>query len=276
MEIQWPLVAFTCLTGAGGWLLVCAAIDHFKQLTSKTNSVANIVGFVIVVVGGLASVLHLSHPENILGALNRPTSGIFTEAVLTGLTALMCFIYFIVERKSTSKGALKVLAVLAAVFGAVLSFSSGASYMMGSQPTWNTPLLPLGFLGVAIPLGVSIYLGIAKLKGEKNLKPYCQLLFAAGIIAVILVALYAAVSGALHDAGLWCGIAALVLSGVAPAIIGFFLQKEPDQADGQVSKGDKSKALVCISVISTLLGSVFFHVLQYTGADFINNFYQMM
>lgn len=276
MEIQWPLVAFTCLTGAGGWLLVCAAIDRFKQCTVKTNSIANIVGFVIVVIGGLASVLHLSHPENILGALNRPTSGIFTEAVLTGLTALMCFVCWIVEKKSDSKGAVKVFAVLAAVFGAVLSFSSGASYMMGSQPTWNTPLLPIGFLAVAIPLGVSLYLGIAKLKGEKNLKLYYQLLFAGGIIAVIAIALYAAFSGALHDAGLWCGIAALVLSGVAAAIIGFLLQKDHVQAEAAEPKSDKSKALICISVICTLIGSIFFHVLQYTGADFINNFYQMM
>lgn len=283
MEIQWPLVAFTCLTGAGGWMLACTAADHFLKRTSKTNSTAIVVGFIIVVLGGLASVLHLSHPENILAALNRPQSGIFTEAVLTGLTAAMCFIYWAIDRKSSNETALKVFAVAAAVFGVVLSYSAGASYIMASQPTWNTVLLPIGFVGVAIPLGVAVYLLIACIKGETQLKTYQQALMAGGGIALVTSLLYAFASGAFHDAGMVCCAGAIVFSGLACAVLGYLLAgagkakagDEKDQAEGKTGKG-KVPALLIAALACALIGSVCFHVLQYTGADLINNFYEML
>lgn len=278
MEIQWPLVAFTCLTGAGGWMLACVAVDHFIKRTSKTNSTAIVVGFIIVVLGGLASVLHLSHPENILAALNRPQSGIFTEAVLTGLTAAMCFIYWVIDKKSRNKTALKVFAVAAAFFGVVLSYSAGASYIMASQPTWNTVLLPIGFVGVAIPLGVSIYLLIACIKGEESLKFYKQALAIGGLIALITSLLYAFCSGAFHDEGIVCCLGAAIFSGVACAALGYLLAKNTAASAGSEANGEKSKipALLIAALVCALIGSICFHVLQYTGADLINNFYGML
>ncbi len=286
MEIQWPLVAFTCLTGAGGWLLACVAADHFAKRTSKTNATAIVVGFVIVVLGGLASVLHLSHPENILAALNRPQSGIFTEAVLTGLTAAMCFVYWVLYKKKAGEIALKVFAVAAAVFGVVLSYSAGASYVMASQPTWNTLLLPLGFVGVAIPLGVATYLLVACIKGEEKLRCYQQTLLIGGLIALVTSLLYAISSGAFHDEGIGCCIGAVVLSGIACAAIGALLlagdKFKAAQAQGEASvAGDGKKdgrllVLVVAALVCALIGSICFHVLQYTGADLINNFYEML
>ena len=32
MEIQWSLVLFTALSGAGAWLVACAGFDTFKGL----------------------------------------------------------------------------------------------------------------------------------------------------------------------------------------------------------------------------------------------------
>lgn len=271
-------------------MLACVAADHFIKRTTKSNSLAIVVGFCIVVLGGLASVLHLSHPENILEALNRPQSGIFTEAVLTGLTAAMCFIYWVVDKKSDNEIARKVFAIAAALFGVILSYSAGASYIMASQPTWNTILLPIGFVGVAIPLGVSIYLLIAYIKGESNIKCYQQALAVGGVIALVTSLLYALTSGAFHGAGIVCCVSAIVFSGVCCAVLGYLLSKngKPAEASSKAEDGAESvteahadkatkvpTALIA-ALVCALIGSVSFHVLQYTGADLINNFYGML
>ena len=95
MEIQWSLVLFTVLTGGAGWALGCVAVDEFTQKTKNdTNFIAAIVAIALAAVGGIASVTHLSHPENMLAALSHPTSGIFTEALLVGLTAVFALCYF--------------------------------------------------------------------------------------------------------------------------------------------------------------------------------------
>lgn len=161
MEIQWSLVLFTVLTGAGGWMLACVAIDEFAGKTRATNKLAVVVAAVVACAGGIASVTHLSHPEHIMGALSHPTSGIFVEAALTGLMAVCAIVYFVLLVREASAGARKAFAVLGAVFGVLLSFMAGESYMMSSQLAWNTPLLPLGYTGTAMPLGVALYLALA-------------------------------------------------------------------------------------------------------------------
>ena len=76
-----------------------------------------------------------------MGALGHPTSGIFVEATLVALAGVCAIVYLILaKRASQSAGARKAFAVLAAVFGVLLSFMAGESYMMGSQPAWNTVL----------------------------------------------------------------------------------------------------------------------------------------
>ena len=112
MEIQWSLVLFTVLSGAGAWLFASAAIDEFKGTTKKTAFPAAILAVVLLAVGGICSVTHLSHPERMLAALGHPTAGIFLEALLLGILAVVAIVYAILVKREASAGARKIFAVL--------------------------------------------------------------------------------------------------------------------------------------------------------------------
>ena len=85
MDIQWSLVLFTAIASCGTWVSVGVAVDELRGLTQRTNLVASVLALVLAVVGGIASVTHLSHPDRIMAVLSHPTAGIFLEALLLGL-----------------------------------------------------------------------------------------------------------------------------------------------------------------------------------------------
>lgn len=197
MEIQWSLVLFTALTGTAGWMYACVAADEFLKKAPKSAFVASIVAFVVAVVGGLASVTHLSHPDRMLNALQHPTSGIFVEAALIGCFCVCVAIYAIMVKRGVSESARKVVVVIGAAFGIALSFMAGESYMMEARPNWNTPLLPLGYLGTAIPAGVAAYLTVVAARKEiDDAKPYAVTLLVGGVVAAVTALAYGLSAGA--------------------------------------------------------------------------------
>ncbi len=228
MSIQWSLALFTALTGLAGWMYACIAVDEFKGATKQTAFKAALVALVIAIIGGLVSVTHLAHPEHMLNVLGHPTEGIFLEALLTGITCVAGIIYLVLVKREAGAGARKTFAVIAAVFGVVLSFAAGASYMMSAIPAWDTFLLPLGYLGTAMPAGIAAYLVVAGVQKEdgKQMAFYGTLLLAAGIIAAVTSALYLFVATQSQVA---LGCATLLLSGVVPAVCGAMIRRKPEQ-----------------------------------------------
>ena len=224
MSIQWSLVLFTALTGMAGWMFACVAIDCFVKKAQGANFIASIVAFVLAAVGGLASVTHLSHPENILGALSHPTSGIFVEAVLTGIFCVSVLLFIILLKKE-SEGGMKVFAIIGAIDGVALSFMAGESYMMSSQTTWNTILLPLSYFATAIPAGIGAYLVCAYAKKAEGLKLYATLLAAGAAIGAIVAAIYVLTSGNITGVAVTY-FAIILVCMVIAFVIGFMLMKK--------------------------------------------------
>lgn len=266
MAIQWSLVLFTVLTGAGGWMLACVAIDEFAGKTRTVNKLAVVVAAVVACLGGVASVTHLSHPEHIMGALSHPTSGIFTEAALTGLMAVCAVVYFVLLVRGASAGARKVFAVLGAVFGVLLSFMAGESYMMSSQLAWNTPLLPLGYAGTAMPLGVALYLALAARDEQADTSLYAKLLLVGGALAAVTAAAYGAASGAGADQALLLWGLAVVIGGVAPAALGAAAIKKPEQAF----------TVACAAAVCALVGATAYRCVMWLASVVVNNFFGML
>ena len=156
MEIQWSLVLFTALSGAGAWLVACAGLDAFRGLARKTVVPAVICGIALIIVGGIASATHLSHVDRIMAVLAHPAPGIFLEALLLGIDVVVAAAFLVLYKREASAGALKVLGVVAVAMAAIFSYSCGSSYMMSSQLAWNTVALPLGYLGGAMASGTAI------------------------------------------------------------------------------------------------------------------------
>jgi len=229
MSIQWSLVLFTALTGLAGWMYACIATDEFLCKTKQTAFKAALVALVVAIVGGVASVTHLAHPENMLNVLGHPTAGIFVEALLTGLMCLCGIVYLVLVKREAGAGARKAFAVLAAAIGIILSFAAGYSYMMASIPAWNTILLPFAYMGSAIPAGVAAYLMVAALQKEEAdaLKPYGMFLLVGGLIAALTILVYMCLAG-LGQIGL--GIVAVILGGLAPAACGLMITRKPEKA----------------------------------------------
>ena len=222
MEIQWSLVLFTALTGMGGCMFACVAADEFLGRAKAAAFPAAVAALAIAIVGGLASVTHLSHPDRIMGALSHPTSGIFTEALLVGCLCVCVVVYLVLFKR-------EAVAVIGAVFGVLLSFMAGESYLMEARPNWCSQLLPLGYLLTAVPEGIAAYLVVvaAKAKGA-DVAPYGRALLVGGVLAAVGAAAYVLWAGP-ADGVQWALLVVAVLgAGVVPAACGALLGKKPE------------------------------------------------
>lgn len=271
MEIQWSLVAFTTITAAAGWLAACTAADEFLDKAKKAGFIAAVAVIVLGAVGGLASVTHLSHVENIMGAFGHPTSGIFTEALLTVLLCAFGFIYALLVKREAGAGACKAAAVLMGIVGVILSFSVGMSYMMASRPSWNTPLLPLGYLGTAIPLGVAVFMLIArKLDAQADLSTYAKGLMVGGILAAVTALAFglSAGSAASSTAAVAMIVLCVVFDGALPIVLGLKLSKPAQQGEpeGEVAANPSEFSLILVALVCTVVGAACFRILMWLAA----------
>lgn len=262
MDIQWALVLFTVVAGAGAWLFASSMLASLLKRGQAPGKVESIAAFALLVVGGCLSVLHLKHVDRILEALNHPTSGIFIEAAMIGVTCLLVAIYFVMLVRGTSEKARTVVGVLAMIVGVVFTYACGSSYLMGARPAWMTVALPLAYFGTAAAAGAGLNLLMkAILKAEKP-----ELGFAGAIAAVAaLVGIVVSAAFCIH-ASAWIAAAdngALAVTVVAFAAlvievaVGAFVWKKPEAAlaTGAVSLIVGVVAAVALRVAMWLVGT---------------------
>lgn len=261
MEIQWSLVLFTAIAGAGSWLLGCACIDEFKGMAKKeTGSLAAIVAIVLLVVGGIASATHLSHVDRIFGVLAHPAPGIFLEALLLGLDALVGLVLVLLWKRDASAAARKVFAVCGAVLAPVFSFSCGFSYMMPSQLAWNNIGLPLAYLGTAAAAGCALWALICACCKESE--ETC--VFAGwetvigGALALVFALVFGFVSGVAtgSQALLFWG-AVVALGSIVPLACGVTITRKPAGAI----------AFAAGALIGGCIGAVAFRCLMWIASN---------
>jgi len=163
MEIQWPLVFYTLLTGLGVGAFAFVAITEWLGKAERTRMPGAITALVAIVAGGIASVFHLGHIERIFNVLGNLSSGISQEMLLTGLAGLAILVYIVMVRRGSSVGARKTVAIIGLVLAVLLAIRMGASYVLPARPAWNTFLLPLVFVASTAVLGLfSMYIWAGK------------------------------------------------------------------------------------------------------------------
>lgn len=271
MEIQWSLVAFTTITAAAGWLAACTAAAELMGKAKKAAFWAAVIALVLGAVGGLASVTHLSHVENIMGAFGHPTSGIFTEALLTVLLCAFAFVYALLVKREAGAGARKAAVVLLGIVGIILSFSVGMSYMMASRPSWNTPLLPIGYLGTAIPLGVSVYLLIArKLCPDEDLSVFGKGMLVGGVLAAITALAFGLSAGSAASSSAAMAMIALcvIFDGVVAIFAGLKLSKSvvAAEGEGEAAASGSELTIIVAALVCTFVGAACFRILMWLAA----------
>lgn len=233
MEIQWSLVIFTVLAGAGAWayFAFCLSALTGNVRNDRTRLLACVVTLVMLVVGGLASVTHLSHPDRIMAVFSHPTMGIFTEALFVALVGIAVVAYLLVWRRGAGEGAQKALLVVGAVLAVLLTLMLGYSYMMASRPSWNTPLLPLAYVFTASSGGAALYLLVAALgkEGEQATRFASVLLMAGGVLAGVTALAFGLAAGTIgaEAAPLW--LAVVLCGAVVPLALGYAVRVKPAQ-----------------------------------------------
>lgn len=266
MEVQWSLVLFTVLSGMGAWLFAWVGIDEFKGLTKRIAFPASMVAFGLIVIGGICSMTHLSHPERAIAALGHPAPGIFLEALLLGILAIAIIVYVILMKRAASASARKVIAVIGIVIAIVFTFACGSSYMMSSRPAWDTIALPLGYVGTAAVSGTALYLLLCvALKEDTDVIKFAGVGTAAsGALALILVIAYGLVSGiATGSQALLFWLAVVICGAVIPLVCGYLAKRKPDNA----------MAYAICALVGGIAGSVAFRALMWlVGVAIMNSF----
>lgn len=209
--IQWPLVLFTVVAGAGfGVLATCGVAYLAQKQSAETRKFALIAALVLLGVGGLMSVFHLAHPERFMGAIANllSFSGIALELIglAFGGLATILFLVFSVTENTVGQ---KVVAVCSIVIGVVASFLQGYAYFeVAAQAGWHSIALALGYLFTSLAVGALVYAAVAAVKKEDEAAQRLvgKVALVLAVLATLASAAYAATLGA---AGLLAGSAVL-------------------------------------------------------------------
>lgn len=232
---------FTVVSGAGAWMFASSIIEALAKKDELPNKVETIVAFVLLAVGGCLSVTHLKHVDRIFEALNHPTSGIFVEAAMIGVSCALLAVYFILLVRKSSKGALMGVGIAAAVVAVVFTFACGASYMMDARAVWCTPALPAAYGLTAAGLGAAVNLLV-----KAALKRDAESVKLAGLLTVVAVVL-----GAVVSAVFFIGAADAVAALAGPWAVALFVGAVVAVVCGAVAWKAPANGLV-LGVVATI------------------------
>ena len=167
MEIQIPLVLFTSLLAWAAGIFGTQCVLALKKEGSGIQFASLICAVVVLAVGGIAVVFHLTHPFNLFNGFGHITSGITQELIAIVLLVVAMVLYFLMLRRSEDNTVPSWLAIVGIIMCIALIVAMGHSYMMASRPAWNTILQLLSLAGAACVLGPATVAFIAAVKAEQ-------------------------------------------------------------------------------------------------------------
>ncbi|WP_080797587.1 DmsC/YnfH family molybdoenzyme membrane anchor subunit [Arabiibacter massiliensis] len=266
--IQWPLVLFTVIAGAGYGAMATAGVARLANRQNEaTRKTALIVVLALLVVGGLMSVFHLAHPERFMGAIANllSFSGIALELISLAVGVVVAFL-FLVFASTGNKAGEKVMAACSIAVGVVAAFLQGYAYFeVAAQPGWHSLALTFGYLFTSLAAGALIYVAVAAFRKDDE-----AALRLTGILAVALAALaalsciaYAASLGAaglLANAALVVAVLTVVCELAAAGLGTWFAFKK------------RSLPLVVAAAVAALAASIAVRALMWVVASYGFNF----
>lgn len=149
--------------------------------------------FVLLGLGGMLLIADLSQPLRFLNILN-PAYLNFTSPLAWGALNIVAFsiasiVYILALRKGDEKNG-QLLALITALLALGLPIYTGFDLTVHqSRPVWNTPIMPVLFVALAIASGsaVGALLAAGNAEAQKVLREY--MLWSAAAVAVMLVSI---------------------------------------------------------------------------------------
>ncbi len=166
---DWALITFTILAQMSvGSFLVLGVVHYFaareageEQADLLSDRALLAIGPVLVL-GMLASLLHLGNPLNAYRAVaNLGSSWLSREVFFGVLFAIFGGAFAIMQwRKISTFTVRSLVAWIPALIGLALVFSMSRIYQLPTQPAWNTLATPISFFTTTFLLG-SLAMGAA-------------------------------------------------------------------------------------------------------------------
>lgn len=188
MEIQIPLVIFTSFLAWAAGIFGTQCILALQKRGGAVQLPALICSAVVLVVGGIAVVFHLTHRSTCSTGSDTSPRASPRKAHRHCALAVVMVLFFLMLRRSEDDTVPQWLAVVGIVVVLVLIVAMGHSYMMPSLPAWDTVLQLLSLLGAACVMGPATVAFIGAVKGVE--------IEGIGLLAVIGAAVNAVLSAA--------------------------------------------------------------------------------
>lgn len=149
--------------------------------------------FVLLVLGGVLLIADLSQPLRFLNILN-PAYLNFTSPLAWGALNIVafgvCSVLYLMALKKGDEQKGRTLALVTALLALGLPVYTGYDLTVHqSRPVWNTPIMPVLFVALAVASGSAVgsLLAGANEAAQRVLREY--MLWSAGAVAVILVSI---------------------------------------------------------------------------------------
>jgi formate-dependent nitrite reductase membrane component NrfD len=147
----------------------------------------------LLVLGGLLLITDLSQPMRFLNILN-PAYLNFTSPLAWGALNIVafgiCSVLYIMALRKGDEARGRTLALVTALLALGLPVYTGYDLTVHqSRPVWNTPIMPVLFVALAIASGSAVgsLIAGAHAEAQKVLREY--MLWSAGAVAVILISI---------------------------------------------------------------------------------------
>lgn len=209
MQTQYPLVFFTL------FLCVSSGMLGFQGLllargrgSRRLHTVMLAAEAAALVVGGIASFLHLHHWERLFNGFMHLSSGITQELIGVAAVAVVIVMLFVLMRRfgTSETVAPKWAGVVALVLAVIMGFVCAHSYDMPSRPAWHGIGLFAYYYASEFLLGATCtLLAAAAVKADEGV---LRLLGRAGVAAAVVAAVVMVACGfsftqiSYHDLGI--------------------------------------------------------------------------
>ena len=268
MAVEWSLLLFTVIAGAGAGMLAFAGAGEFLGASKKARFISAIIAVVLMVAGGCVSLLHLGNPINFMAAATNllSFSPISLELIFLGLGVIVAVVYIVLVNRESN--ASKILGGIAIVIGAIFAYVSGHGYeVIAVKFAWATPTLTLSYLLSALTLGGFLFLAlqVAFKDEEVSIKKIALVALIVAALSTILYAGYG-IAAPLGDNAILFWIGSFVVGGLitlAAAVLLYLRMKN-------------IQVLVYVGLATALIGGIIFRAVMWlAGSTYILNFFDL-
>lgn len=193
--MAWPsaYAIYFFVIGISSALFFFSALSWYREEYKPLREKSFYASFVLLVFGGLLLISDLSQPMRFLNMLN-PAYLNFTSPLAWGGLNLIVFglvsvLYFFMMRKGDETNS-KRLAVIGSVLALGLPIYTGFDLTVHQhRPVWNTPLMPVLFVGLSLLSGAAVATFMAKGSEKLTAALRKMMLWSAGAVGAMLISL---------------------------------------------------------------------------------------